>query len=53
MQRRSRIDLAFTVVLLVFLIAALAIPIPSAFPIFERLLPALMLVLGFYFGQKS
>ena len=49
----KKLDLAFAVVGFVFVIAVLAIRLPSAMVIFGRLLPAMTLVLGYYFGQSK
>ena len=47
----ARLYLAFFIVLFVSLIGAIAIPVPGALVVFDRLLPVLMLVLGYYFGR--
>ena len=45
--------LAVFVVIFIFLMSAVAVWFPPAVVMFDKLLPALMLVLGYYFGSKS
>ena len=49
----TRMYLAFVIVLLVSTIAAISIPVPAALAVFDKLLPVLMLVLGYYFGRSG
>lgn len=49
----TRRHLAIMVTLLVASVALLAIPLPNASGVFDKLLPLLTLVLGFFFGHQS
>jgi hypothetical protein len=49
----TRRHLAFVVVILVSFVAAASIPVPGALVVFDKLLPVLMLVLGYYFGESG
>jgi len=49
----TRMYLALVIVLMVVLVAAVAISVPAALVVFDKLNPILMLVLGYYFGQSK
>ena len=49
----TRARIATLVTAAVLAVAIVAIPVPSALPVLDKLLPVLTLVLGYYFGQKN
>lgn len=51
MPVRSRWKFALVVVGLVYIVGLLSIWVPSAVPVFDHLMPALLLVLGYCFGR--
>lgn len=48
----TRRQLAFSITALVVCIVASALYQPTAIPVLDKILPVLLLVLGYYFGQK-
>ncbi len=49
----TRMYLALIIVPVVISIAAIAISVPAALAVFDKLNPILMLILGYYFGQSK
>jgi uncharacterized RDD family membrane protein YckC len=49
----TRMYLAFLIAVVVVLLAVTAVLVPAALVVFDKLLPLLMLVLGYYFGHSG
>jgi hypothetical protein len=49
----TRYQLALAITILVAILAITSIFFPTAAPILDKLLPALMLIIGYFFGQKK